>query len=245
MAYASPSTRTTGDLITAAIWNQDIVANSQASVPDIFTTAGDTVYGTAADTATRLAIGSAFQTYRTNSGATAPEWAGGLSLISDSQLGGSAANIDFTSISSSYKHLVLFLSFRSDTAATSTATKIRFNNDSTSNYYTQLDVASGASATSGEGIAASSCDLGSMPAASATANFFSKVMVFVPDYTHATNRPGFTAISGFALGTSSGNVTAYNAYGFLNIAGAVSRVTLFAGAGSLVSGSRATLYGLT
>lgn len=27
MAYVAPSTRTTGTLITAAIWNQDVVAN--------------------------------------------------------------------------------------------------------------------------------------------------------------------------------------------------------------------------
>lgn len=30
MAWLTPSTRTTGDLITAAIWNQDVVANPQA-----------------------------------------------------------------------------------------------------------------------------------------------------------------------------------------------------------------------
>lgn len=78
MAYVSPTTRTTGTLITAAIWNQDIVSNSQASVPDIFTAAGDTVYATAADTAGVLAKGTAYQTYRMNSGATAPEWGNGL-----------------------------------------------------------------------------------------------------------------------------------------------------------------------
>lgn len=30
MAWVTPSTRTTGDLITAAIWNQDVVANPQS-----------------------------------------------------------------------------------------------------------------------------------------------------------------------------------------------------------------------
>ena len=75
MAYVSPSLRATGDLITQTIWNQDLVANQQASVPDLFTTAGDLVYATAADTAARLAIGTANQFLRVNSGATAPEWA--------------------------------------------------------------------------------------------------------------------------------------------------------------------------
>ena len=42
---------------------------------DLITTAGDIVYGTAADTMTRLGIGTANQVLRVNSGATAPEWA--------------------------------------------------------------------------------------------------------------------------------------------------------------------------
>lgn len=33
MAWVTPSTRTTGDLITAAIWNQDVVANPIAILP--------------------------------------------------------------------------------------------------------------------------------------------------------------------------------------------------------------------
>ena len=42
---------------------------------DLVTTAGDIVYGTAADTMARLGIGTANQVLRVNSGATAPEWA--------------------------------------------------------------------------------------------------------------------------------------------------------------------------
>lgn len=33
MAWSTPSTRSTGDLITAAIWNQDVVANPIALLP--------------------------------------------------------------------------------------------------------------------------------------------------------------------------------------------------------------------
>ena len=58
MAYISPSTVTTGDLITAAEWNQDIVANEQAGAPDMFTTKGDLFVGTAADAGTRLGVGA-------------------------------------------------------------------------------------------------------------------------------------------------------------------------------------------
>jgi hypothetical protein len=44
-------------------------------VADVVTTAGDLLYATAADTVTRLGIGTAGQILRVNSGATAPEWA--------------------------------------------------------------------------------------------------------------------------------------------------------------------------
>jgi hypothetical protein len=44
-------------------------------VADVITTAGDLIYGTAADTVARLGIGTAGQVLQVNSGATAPEWA--------------------------------------------------------------------------------------------------------------------------------------------------------------------------
>jgi len=59
MAYAAPSTKTTGDLITAAAWNQDIVANMLASLRvtdrqggnvSNWGTAGDTNYDVIANT---------------------------------------------------------------------------------------------------------------------------------------------------------------------------------------------------
>jgi hypothetical protein len=53
---------------TGLVWKVDPVA-------DLVTTAGDTLYATAADTLVRLGIGTAGQVLQVNSGATAPEWA--------------------------------------------------------------------------------------------------------------------------------------------------------------------------
>ncbi len=63
-----------------------VITNSST---DLITTAGDLLYGTAADTVARLGIGTAGQVLKVNSGATAPEWgaaagASGLTLISRS-----------------------------------------------------------------------------------------------------------------------------------------------------------------
>ena len=48
-----------------------IITNSST---DLITTAGDLLYGTAADTVARLGIGTAGQVLKVNAGATAPEW---------------------------------------------------------------------------------------------------------------------------------------------------------------------------
>jgi hypothetical protein len=49
-----------------------VITNSST---DLITTAGDLLYGTAADTVARLGIGTAGHVLKVNSGATAPEWA--------------------------------------------------------------------------------------------------------------------------------------------------------------------------
>ena len=48
-----------------------VITNSST---DLITTAGDLLYGTAADTVARLGIGTVGQVLKVNSGATAPEW---------------------------------------------------------------------------------------------------------------------------------------------------------------------------
>ena len=63
-----------------------VITNSST---DLITTAGDLLYGTAADTVARLGIGTAGQVLKVNSGATAPEWgaAGGASFVGVQVLG--------------------------------------------------------------------------------------------------------------------------------------------------------------
>jgi hypothetical protein len=55
-----------------------VITNSST---DLITTAGDILYGTAADTVARLGIGTAGQVLKVNSGATAPEWGAASSTV--------------------------------------------------------------------------------------------------------------------------------------------------------------------
>jgi hypothetical protein len=82
------------------------------TVATAFDAAGDLVYGTGADTFTKLGIGTANQVLRVNSGATAPEWAtigsAGMSLITRQTITNSAGtNIDSVFTSSYRTYLVV------------------------------------------------------------------------------------------------------------------------------------------
>jgi hypothetical protein len=63
--------------------------------------------------------------------------AGGMTLLASGSIAASATGVDITSISASYKDLVLYLTDWSGDAtaqAAGTAVQLRFNNDSASNY---------------------------------------------------------------------------------------------------------------
>ena len=78
MAYSAPSTRSTGNLITAAIWNADVVANPiaiYAGAMSISSQAAlDFVYASSSTQLGRLSKGTALQSIRLNSAANAYEF---------------------------------------------------------------------------------------------------------------------------------------------------------------------------
>jgi len=82
-----------------------IITNSST---DLITTAGDLLYGTAADTVARLGIGTASQVLAVNSSATAPEWVapaigGSLRFIARTTFSNVASQIFDNVFTSSYE----------------------------------------------------------------------------------------------------------------------------------------------
>jgi hypothetical protein len=117
---------------TGLVWKVDPVA-------DLVTTAGDTIYATAADTLVRLGIGTAGQVLQVNSGATAPEWAtpaGGGANWSLLNAGGTAltgaATITVSGISA--KDKVMIIVAGGSSASAGADFYWRLNADSTANY---------------------------------------------------------------------------------------------------------------
>ena len=70
MAWTSPRTYTTGELITASILNTHVRDNLNETAPAKVTTAGDILVGTGANALKRLAKGSATDILRVNAAGT-------------------------------------------------------------------------------------------------------------------------------------------------------------------------------
>jgi len=110
-----------------------VITNTVATA---FDAAGDLVYGTGADTFTKLSLGTAGKVLTVNSGATAPEWAapaggaGNMAQIATGTLSGASVTI---SSLSTYDNLLLLV--HSSTNNTGNGiTKFRINNNSGGNY---------------------------------------------------------------------------------------------------------------
>ena len=99
--------------------------------------AGDLLYGTGADAASRLAIGTAGQVLQVNSGATAPEWAtatsGGMTLIASGSVT-SGTSVGLTSIPQTYTYLSLEIYDLNRSGGSNNKLRIYPNNDTTGSW---------------------------------------------------------------------------------------------------------------
>ena len=76
MAYTAYRTWTTGEIVTAALMNEQVRDNGLLTAPAIMTTAGDIMYASAANTPARLAKSTSSTRVLTNTGTSnVPAWA--------------------------------------------------------------------------------------------------------------------------------------------------------------------------
>lgn len=109
------------------------------------TTAGDTIYGGASGTPTRLAIGSTGNVLTVSGGNpvwAAPASSGGITLISNT-VASSSTGISFSSLGS-YKQLLMM--WDGLTASGNGQWGLRLNNDSATNYYIKTALVQGSAA---------------------------------------------------------------------------------------------------
>lgn len=163
----------------------------------------------------------------------------------DSTLGGAAPNFDVTGIPASYAHLLLLLDARGDTAATTTAALLRFNNDSGANYdYNQM-FSFGAAPTQADSQAQTSMIIGDIVAASGTANRSGSIAATIMNYASATFSKNVVAEAAVPRGTTTNDLGVEINMGTWRTTSAVDRITILPGAGNFATGSRLTIYAFT
>ena len=163
-------------------------------------------------------------------------------LIQSTVLSTTTASVSFSSITQSYRDLVLYVVARNDTADTNVNLNVRVNNDSGSNYGVVQLSFYGTGINQNEGINNTSWGQALWGAGTTmTANMFSTNTMYFPNYTNTSNKQ----ISAFA-GMSSSSVRSYvldtaNDYRGTS---AITSISITPYSGNFVSGSSFYLYGL-
>jgi hypothetical protein len=144
-----------------------------------------------------------------------------------------------------FRHLAIDLYARGDTAATNTSVFLRVNNISTATYDQEYLQANITTASATENLGQTSILVAVMPAATATANYFSQSDIRIKHYNGTVGNKLVTAECTHSQVDTSGGQYRLSLGGKWRTAGvAVTRIDLIPNAGNFVPGSLFTLYGI-
>jgi hypothetical protein len=211
-------------------------AQIDAQIPDtLLTTTGDVIYASAANTPARLGIGTTGQVLAVSGGL--PVWttasSGGMTLISTISLTG--ASVTLSSISSSYKEIVIYV--QAYTGTNSDTLRMRFNGVTTSVYgSTNTTSITNLSKTAQNSIILSG------PAASNGEGFMT---ITIPNYTNTNTAK--TMVSSAFTGNPSFPTQEWNYQryaGIWNSTAVINSITLLP-ASSGFTGGTALFYGVS
>jgi hypothetical protein len=204
------------------------------------TTAGDLDYYTTSTAKARLALGTANQQLRVNSGATAPEWftpaaAGGMTLINTGGTTLTGASVTIGSIPGTYKNLQLVV--QNFLPATDGASiRVRFNADSNNRYnFNTPTQDSNLPLNENHMVLSSDQD---------NATSQSLIVMDISDYANAATWKTAISDSWTNNATTSTNFNYKRHYGIYNQTGAITSIVLLPSAGNFTSGT-AYLYGVS
>ena len=165
--------------------------------------------------------------------------------LANSTLVADAANIDLTSISGSWAHLMLMCYLRSAAVAAEDNVSLRFNNDSAANYDYQELQGRAATATAAEAFATNEARFATVPGSTSGSNLFAAASICIPHYANASNNKALVTENSTKYGTSTTNMRALTYASFWRSNAAITRITIISDVGAnLVAGCRVGLYGL-
>jgi hypothetical protein len=167
---------------------------------------------------------------------------GAMAQLGEINLLADAAGVEFQSIPQTYRHLVLEVFGRGTVSALETNLMMRFNNDSTSIYDFSATLVDISGDTYAQGGAQIWTKIGVLPAATAPASYGGSARIEIPDYTNTTFHKQGLSIAGWA--TSTTNLCHWAGWSRWRSTAAVTMVGVYAGSGSLLTGTRVNLYGI-
>lgn len=167
----------------------------------------------------------------------------GLVKLFDSTLGAPAASIDTGAggVSGGHVDLIIFLMLQTTQAVAGSSALLTFNGDAGAHYdYHRLDAASGA-VSGGSSFAATSLVLSVLGASGGTTNYPSLALITLPAYASTTFwKVAYLQETQFDT-TAANTFTGVRGMGWRSTA-AINQVTVTAGSGNLVTGSRMAVY---
>jgi hypothetical protein len=177
----------------------------------------------------------------------APSLSGAIIKIDEIIADGTSAVIDFTSIPSTYSHLLIYGTGRMTGAVLEALLQMRFNNDSGANYQIQNmrgeNANNNATGTTGQ----TQSGIGRLPGATATAGYAAAIKLLVPNYSNATLFKQFFSTLTHMPNNTLANFEITNTGGQWDDTSTINRITLLSttgGAGNFISGSIYSLYGV-
>lgn len=166
--------------------------------------------------------------------------------IGEAVASGTPSSLTFSSIPQIFRHLEVVFNGRGSQAATNVDLLFRFNNDTGANYDREVIHAFSTGTAFSQAIGQTSGIMGSIAAASATANRSGSARAVIPNYRGTTFDKETTSHFGASLGTGTFTQGSgvYSSCWRPATPVAITRIDLLTGAGGFVNDSIACLYGL-
>ena len=202
--------------------------------PTLLTTTGDIMYASSASNPARLGIGTSGQVLQVNSGATAPEWAtfsaNSITLLTTTNLSSTSTTV--SGISGAYTNLIIRVDAPSVTAVGDTML-FRLNGQ-TGSVYDSISINTQSTTWS----ATSSTRIPVTGIASTVAANTKYFQIYIPDYANANTRKSVEVLG------QNGSTETLFLIGNLNVAGAITSVTILDNNNDTFDGGTIKIYGV-